>query len=80
MTTADPPPAWRRAARLSPRHPSPRSGTGLLIDRCSRLHREDLASRFITTGASTSDGTIVLGATDPEAAIAALHAGQRRVG
>lgn len=52
------------------------AGTGLLIDCGSWLHRTDFTSRFITTGTSISDGTTVLAATDWEAAIAALHAGE----
>ena len=40
------------------------------------LHRDDFTSRFITTGTSISDGATVLAATDWEAAIAALHAGE----
>ena len=49
------------------------AGTSLLIDCGSWLHRDDFAGRFITT--STSDGAI-LAATDWEAAIAALRAGE----
>ena len=52
------------------------AGTGLLIDCGSWLHREDFTSRFITTGTRISDGTTALAATDWEAAIAALHAGE----
>jgi hypothetical protein len=52
------------------------AGAGLLIDCGSWLHRDDFTSRFITTGTSISDGTTVLAATDREAAIAALHAGE----
>ena len=52
------------------------AGTGLLIDCGSWLHRDDFTSRFITAGTSISDGTTVLAATDWEAAIAALHAGE----
>jgi hypothetical protein len=52
------------------------AGAGLLIDCGSWLHRDDFTSRFITTGTSISDGTTVLAATDWEAAIAALHAGE----
>jgi hypothetical protein len=52
------------------------AGTGLLIDGGSWLHREDFTSRFITIGTSISDGTTVLAATDWEAAIAALRAGE----
>jgi hypothetical protein len=52
------------------------AGTGLLIDCGSWLHREDFTSRFITTDTSISDGTTVLAATDWEAAIAALNAGE----
>jgi hypothetical protein len=51
------------------------AGTGLLIDCGSWLHRDDFASRFITTGTSISDGTTLL-STDWEAAVAALHAGE----
>jgi hypothetical protein len=50
------------------------AGTGLLIDCGSWLHREDFASRFITTGTSISSGAL-LAATDWEAAVTALHAG-----
>lgn len=50
------------------------AGTGLLIDCCIWLHREDFTSRFITSGTSISNGTL-LAATDWEAAVAALHAG-----
>jgi hypothetical protein len=50
------------------------AGTSLLIDCGSWLHREDFTSRFITTGTSIS--TTILAATDWEAAIAALHAGE----
>jgi hypothetical protein len=52
------------------------AGTSLLIDCGSWLHREDFTSRFIATGTSISDGTTVLAATDWEAAVAALHAGE----
>jgi hypothetical protein len=52
------------------------AGTGLLIDCGSWLHREDFTSRFITTGTRISDGVTQLAATDWEAAIAALHAGE----
>ena len=52
------------------------AGAGLLIDCGSWLHRDDFTSRFITTGTSISDGATVLAATDWEAAIAALHAGE----
>ena len=52
------------------------AGTGLLIDCGTWLHREDFTSRFITAGTSISDGTTVMAATDWEAAIAALHAGE----
>jgi hypothetical protein len=52
------------------------AGTGLLIDCGSWLHRSDFTSRFITTGTDISDGTTVLAATDWEAAVAALHAGE----
>jgi hypothetical protein len=52
------------------------AGTSLLIDCGSWLHRPDFTSRFITTGTSISDGVTVLAATDWEAAIAALHAGE----
>jgi hypothetical protein len=48
------------------------AGTSLLIDCGSWLHRADFAGRFITTSAS---GGTILAATDWEAAIAALHAG-----
>jgi hypothetical protein len=52
------------------------AGTGLLIDCGSWLHREDFTSRFITTGTCISDGVTLLAATDWEAAVAALHAGE----
>jgi hypothetical protein len=52
------------------------AGAALLIDCGSWLHRDDFTSRFITTGTSISDGTTVLAATDWEAAVAALHAGE----
>jgi hypothetical protein len=52
------------------------AGTGLLTDCGSWLHREDFTSRFIITGTSISDGTTVLAATDWEAAVTALHAGE----
>jgi hypothetical protein len=52
------------------------AGTGLLIDHGSWLHREDFTSRFITTGTSLSDGVTLMAATDWEAAIAALSAGE----
>ena len=48
------------------------AGTSLLIGCGSWLHRDDFAGRFITTSAS---GGTALAATDWEAAIAALHAG-----
>jgi len=52
------------------------AGTGLLIGCGSWLHREDFTSRFITTGTSISDGVTLLAATDWQAAITALHAGE----
>ncbi len=52
------------------------AGTGLLIDCGSWLHCDDFTSQFITTGTRISDGTTALAATDWEAAIAALHAGE----
>ena len=52
------------------------AGTGLLIECGSWLHREDFTSRFIAVDTSISDGTTVLAATDWEAAIAALNAGE----
>jgi hypothetical protein len=52
------------------------AGTGLLIDCGSWLHREDFTSRFITIDTSITDGVTMLAATDWEAAIAALHAGE----
>lgn len=51
------------------------AGTGLLIDCGSWLHRDDFTGRFITTGASISDGITLMAAIDWDAAIAALHAG-----
>lgn len=76
MTTANPhrlSDALRACARGS--HPL-EAGTGLLTDCGSWLHREDFTSRFIITGTSISDGTTVLAATDWEAAVTALHAGE----
>jgi hypothetical protein len=52
------------------------AGTALLIDCGSWLHRDDFTSRFITTGTSISDSVTLLAATDWEAAVAALHAGE----
>jgi hypothetical protein len=52
------------------------AGTSLLIDCGSWLHREDLTSRFITTGTSITDGGALLASLDWEAATAALHAGE----
>jgi hypothetical protein len=52
------------------------AGTSLLIDCGSWLHREDFTSQFITTGTSISDGVTLLAATDWEAAVTALHAGE----
>jgi len=52
------------------------AGTGLLIDCGSWLHRDDFASRFITTGPSISDGVTLLASIDWEAAVTALHAGE----
>jgi hypothetical protein len=52
------------------------AGTALLIDCGSWLHRDDFTSRFITAGTSISDGVTLLAATDWEAAVAALHAGE----
>ncbi len=75
MTTANPHrlgEALRACARGI--HPL-EAGTGLLIDCGSWLHREDFTSRFITMGASTSDGTL-MASTDWEAAITALHVGE----
>ena len=51
------------------------AGTGLLIDCGSWLHREDFASRFITTGTSISDGVTLLASTDWEGAVTALQTG-----
>jgi hypothetical protein len=76
VTTANPhrlSDALRACARGS--HPL-EAGTGLLTDCGSWLHREDFTSRFIITGTSISDGTTVLAATDWEAAVTALHAGE----
>jgi hypothetical protein len=76
VTTANPhrlSDALRACARGS--HPL-EAGTGLLTDCVSWLHREDFTSRFIITGTSISDGTTVLAATDWEAAVTALHAGE----
>ena len=52
------------------------AGTGLLIECGSWLHRTDFTSRFITAGTSISDGVTLLAATDWEAAVTALHAGE----
>ena len=52
------------------------AGTGLLIDCGSWLHRDDFASRFITTGPSISDGVTLLASIDWETAVTALHAGE----
>jgi hypothetical protein len=52
------------------------AGTGLLIDCGSWLPRDDFTSRFITAGTSISDGVTLLAATDWEAAVTALHAGE----
>ena len=53
------------------------AGTGLLIDCGSWLHRDDFTSRFITAGTSISNGVAtLLAATDWEAAVTALHAGE----
>ncbi len=35
------------------------AGTSLLIDSGSWVHRQDFTSRFITTGTSISDGTLM---------------------
>jgi hypothetical protein len=51
------------------------AGTSLLIDCGSWLHRDDFASRFISTGTSISDA-LLLAAIDWEAAVTALHAGK----
>jgi hypothetical protein len=52
------------------------AGTGLLIECGSWLHRQDFTSRFITAGASISDGVTPLASIDWEAAVTALHAGE----
>jgi hypothetical protein len=52
------------------------ASAGLLIDCGTWLHREDLTSRFITTGTSISDGVTPMASTDWEAAITALNAGE----
>ncbi len=52
------------------------AGAGLLIDCGGWLHRPDFISRFITVETSISDGDTLLAATDWEAAVAALHAGE----
>ena len=52
------------------------AGTGLLIDHGSWLCRQDFTSRFIATGTSISDGITLMAATDWEAAITALSAGE----
>ena len=76
MTTLDP----RRlgdALRAGARgiHPL-EAGTGLLIDCGSWLHREDFTSQFIAVDTSISDGATLLAATDWEAAVTALRAGE----
>jgi hypothetical protein len=65
--------ALRAAARGI--HPL-ETGTGLLIDCGSWLHREDFTSQFITVGTSISDGVTRLASTDWQAAITALDVGQ----
>jgi len=52
------------------------AGTNLLIECDSWLHRDDFTSRFISTGPSISDRVTLLAATDWEAAVTALHAGE----
>ena len=52
------------------------AGTSVLTGCGCWLHREDFTSRFIITGTSISDGTTVLAATDWEAAVTALRAGE----
>ncbi len=52
------------------------AGAGLLIDCGSWLHREDFTSRFVTVETGIGDGGTLLAATDWEAAVAALHAGE----
>jgi hypothetical protein len=80
VTTANPhrlSDALRACARGS--HPL-EAGTGLLTDCGSWLHREDFTSRFITIATSISDGVTLLAATDWEAAVTALHAGELPAG
>ncbi len=52
------------------------TGTGLLTDCGSWLHRQDFASRFITAGPSISDGVTLLASINWEAAVTALRAGE----
>jgi hypothetical protein len=53
-----------------------KASTSLLIECGSWLHRDDFTSMFISTGPSISDGVTLLAATDWEAAVTALHAGE----
>ena len=76
MTTLDPRrPGDALRAGACGIHPL-EAGTGLLIECGSWLHRTDFTSRFITAGTSISDGVTLLAATDWEAAVTALHAGE----
>jgi hypothetical protein len=60
MTTLDPcRPGDALRAGACGIHPH-EAGTGLLVDCGSWLHRDDFTSRFITTGASISDGVTLL--------------------
>jgi hypothetical protein len=52
------------------------AGVALLISNGAFLHRDDFATRFITTGTSITDGTTPMAAIDWDAAITALHAGE----
>ncbi len=52
------------------------AGVALLAGNGTFLRRDDFTSRFITTGTTISDGTIMMAAIDWDAAIAALHAGE----
>ena len=52
------------------------AGVALLISNGTFVHRDDFTRRFITTGASISDGTTLMAAVDWNAAITPLRAGE----
>ena len=52
------------------------AGVALLISNGTFVHRDDFTRRFITAGASISDGTTPMAAVDWDAAITALNAGE----